>query len=105
MKVSINKRIIRAFLFNLLLLTWTNANLLAQTFTGEGDWKTPDLWDTGIVPGDNSTVTINGIAEISENLGANNADNPSLITIGQETEGTLNVTGGTLSGANGNVNK
>lgn len=101
MKVFINKRIIRAFLVNLLLLTWTNANLQAQTFTGEGDWKTPDLWDTGVVPGDNSTVIINGIAEISENLGANNADNPSRITIGQETEGTLNVTGGTLSGANG----
>ena len=96
-----NSKIIQAVLVNLLLLTWTSGTLQAQTFIGEGNWKTPDLWDTGVVPGDGAAVVINGIAEISENLGVNNADNPSRITVGLETEGTINVTGGTLSGANG----
>ena len=73
----------------------------AQTFTGEGTWKTADRWDTGSVPVDGATVVINGIAEIAENVGVNNADNPSRIIVGQETSGTLTVAGGTLSGANG----
>jgi hypothetical protein len=72
-----------------------------QTFTGEGDWKSPERWDSGSIPVDGATVIINGISEISENIGVNNADNPSRIIIGQETEGVLTVTGGTLSGANG----
>lgn len=81
--------------------TWAINSLNAQTFTGEGDWKTPERWDTGNVPVDGATVVINGIAEISSNIGVDNADNPSRIIIGQETEGTLIVSGGTLSGANG----
>lgn len=79
----------------------TMSSLRAQTFTGEGDWKTPERWDTGNVPGDGASVVINGVAEISSNVGVDNADNPSRITIGQETEGALIVSGGTLSGANG----
>ena len=73
----------------------------AQTFTGEGSWKTPERWDSGNVPVDGATVIINGVAEIQDNVGVNNADNPSRIIVGQESEGTLIVSGGTLSGANG----
>jgi hypothetical protein len=83
------------------LAAWAISTLHAQTFTGEGDWKTPERWDGGNVPVDGATVVINGVAEISSNIGVDNADNPARITVGQETEGTLIVTGGTLSGANG----
>jgi hypothetical protein len=101
MKTYFSPRLIRTILAYMLLLTGAYNKLQAQTFSGEGNWKTPELWDTGVVPGDGAAVIINGVAEISENLGADNADNPGRITIGLETEGTLNVTGGTLSGANG----
>ncbi|HAQ99724.1 MAG TPA: hypothetical protein DCR61_10260 [Verrucomicrobiales bacterium] len=55
MKVFMNSRIIQAVLVDLFLLTWTNGNLQAQTFTGEGHWEKPDLWDTGVLPGYDST--------------------------------------------------
>ena len=84
-----------------LLLAGLGLRLEAQTFTGEGEWKTAGRWDSGSVPVDGATVIINGTAEIPDNVGVNNADNPSRIIVGQETEGTLIVSGGTLSGANG----
>jgi hypothetical protein len=67
----------------------------------EGDWKITERWDGGNVPVDGATVVINGVVEIFSNIGVDNADNPARITVGQETEGTLIVSGGTLSGANG----
>ena len=83
-----------------VLLAINSVAARGQTFTGEGDWKSPGNWSDGSVPADGATVIINGIAEISENVGVSNSDNPSTIIVGQGTTGTLNVTGGTLSGAN-----
>jgi len=74
--------------------------LLAQTFTGEGNWKSAANWDTGIPP-DNATAIINGICEITGDIGTANTDNPGRIIVGQGTAGTLRVLGGTLSGAHG----
>ena len=87
--------------FLTLLVASFATHLNAQTFTGEGDWKTPERWSGGSVPVDGASVIINGAAEISDNVGVNNADNPSRIVIGDGTEGSLTVSGGTLSGANG----
>lgn len=75
-------------------------SLWSQTFTGEGNWKDDARWDTG-VPADGATAIVNGICEISENIGDQNTINPGRIIVGQGTSGTLNVTGGTLSGAHG----
>ena len=99
MKINRKQRLLPYLLLFMTLLG--SVHHQAQTFTGEGDWKSPELWDTGSVPGDNAITIINGVAEVSENIGVNNADNPSRIIIGQETEGRVHVTGGTLSGANG----
>ena len=99
MKINRKQRLLPYLLLFMTLLG--SVHHQAQTFTGEGDWKSPERWDTGSVPGDNAITIINGVAEVSENIGVNNADNPSRIIIGQETEGRVHVTGGTLSGANG----
>ena len=94
-------RLVGQGLFAALALLLGVSGVSAQTFTGEGDYKTAERWDTGTIPVDGATVVINGVAEISDNIGVNNADNPARMIIGQETEGTLVVSGGTLSGANG----
>ena len=86
------------FICGLLAFHFVTAH--GQTFTGEGDWKSASNWSDGSVPADGATVIINGIAEISENVGVSNSDNPARIIIGEGTTGTLNVTGGTLSGVN-----
>ncbi len=72
----------------------------AQTFTGEGKWKNAGNWNPGI-PADGATAIINGTCEISENIGPANTFNPARLVVGEGTEGVLNVTGGTLSGAHG----
>lgn len=91
----------RIFCCFALLVVGLVFQLQAQTFTGDGDWKTPERWSGGSVPVDGASVIINGDAEISDNVGVNNADNPGRIVIGDGVEGSLTVSGGTLSGANG----
>lgn len=81
--------------------------LSAQSiFTGDGNWLDPLLWNTGVVPPDNSVVQVNGICEVSQNTGAANTDNPSRIEIGNGAGavGELTVSGGTSSGAHGGGN-
>ena len=74
--------------------------LHAQVFTGDGDWFDTARWDTGIVPGDNSFVTVNGNASIASDIAAATGENPGNITIGDGVDGSITVTGGTVSGAN-----
>ena len=69
-------------------------------FEGEGDWNDDNLWDLG-VPGDGDTAIINGICTITEDTAPQNSLNPSSVIVGEFAEGTLRVTGGTLSGAHG----
>ena len=83
-----------------LALGLITAQSTAQTFTGEGNWKNAENWNTGI-PADGATAIINGICEISENIGPANTFNPTRLVVGEGTGGVLNVTGGTLSGAHG----
>ena len=71
------------------------------TFTGEGNWTDEALWGDLGIPGDNATATVNGTAVITEDIVAQNSQNPGRINIGEGTTGTLTVTGGTLSGAHG----
>lgn len=73
----------------------------SQTFTGDGNWNDTDRWDTGVLPADGATTIINGTCEISEDIGSEITINPGRIIVGQGASGTLNVTGGTLSGAHG----
>ncbi|MGK0189028.1 MAG: hypothetical protein ACI9R3_004845 [Verrucomicrobiales bacterium] len=72
-------------------------------FEGEGNWNDDDLWDLG-VPVDNSVAIINGDCTITEDTALQNSLNPAGVRIGEFTEGTLRVTGGTLSGAHGGNN-
>ncbi|MCB1125755.1 MAG: hypothetical protein KDM81_04615, partial [Verrucomicrobiae bacterium] len=83
-----------------LALATLTCSLWSQTFTGDGNWKDDNRWDTG-VPADGATAIINGVCEISENIGSEITINPGRIIVGQGTAGTLNVTGGTTSGAHG----
>ena len=76
---------------------------LGSVFTGEGNWSSVANWSDG-VPVDGSNAIVNGIAEISGNIGTSNADNPSRIFVGDNATGVLNVTGGTLSGAHSGTN-
>lgn len=93
----------------LKILTISVSALLAissqaqNTFTGDGNWLDPTLWDTGIVPPDGSTAIINGTALIDVNIVTTQVLNPSRVEIGNGLDeiGILNVTGGTLSGAHG----
>ena len=81
--------------------------LSAQSvFTGDGDWLDSLLWNTGVVPPDNSVAQVNGICEVSQNTGAANTDNPIRIEIGSGAGavGELTVSGGTSSGAHGGSN-
>ena len=69
-------------------------------FEGEGNWNDDDRWDLG-VPGDGSIAVINGDCTITEDTATQNSLNPRHVIIGEFEEGTLRVTGGTLSGAHG----
>jgi len=74
-----------------------------SVFTGQGLWKSASNWSEGI-PTDGSNAIVNGSAEINENIGSSNADNPSRIFVGDNATGSLRVTGGTLSGAHSGNN-
>ena len=82
----------------LILVNLTPLN--AQTFTGDGNWLDEDRWDDGI-PADGSDAIINGAAAITEDTVSQNSLNPNRVVIGQGAEGSLTVSGGTLSGAHG----
>ena len=73
----------------------------AQVFTGDGTWHTAENWDGGAVPADGATAVINGNVIIDQDIGSANSINPGRIIVGQDTEGSIHVTGGTLSGAHG----
>ena len=91
--------------FQALVLTAVLSPVLfaQHTFTGVGNWTDPARWDTGIVPPDNSTAIVNGEAEITENVVAEQNRNAARVEIGSGAgqTGTLTVSGGTLSGAHG----
>jgi hypothetical protein len=87
----------------LLILFLGTSWLHAQTFTGDGNWTDADLWDDG-VPADNSTAIVNGNAVITEDIAAQNSQNPSRVDVGNGAVGSLTVSGGTLSGAHGGAN-
>lgn len=72
-------------------------------FEGEGNWNDDNLWDLG-VPVDNSVAVVNGLCTITEDTATQNSLNPAGVIIGEFEEGTLRVTGGTLSGAHGGNN-
>ena len=74
-----------------------------SVFTGQGPWKSASNWSEGI-PTDGSNAIVNGSAEVNENIGSSNADNPSRIFVGDNATGSLRVTGGTLSGAHSGNN-
>jgi len=76
---------------------------LGSVFTGEGEWFAAGNWSEG-VPSDGSNAIVNGVAEITRDIGNSNADNPSRIFVGDNATGVLNVTGGTLSGAHSGNN-
>ncbi|MGY8690878.1 MAG: hypothetical protein ACKVHP_24460, partial [Verrucomicrobiales bacterium] len=84
----------------LLILFLGTSWLHAQTFTGDGNWTDADLWDDG-VPADNSSAIVNGNAVITEDIAAQNSQNPSRVDVGNGAVGSLTVSGGTLSGAHG----
>ncbi len=87
-------------LFFLIGLALTPLAHAQNIFTGEGDWLEEALWSEGL-PGDGSTAIVNGTAVISEDIVEINQANPSRVEIGTGAEGTLTVSGGTLSGAHG----
>ena len=60
MKINRKQRLLPYLLLFMALLG--SVHHQAQTFTGEGDWKSPERWDTGSVPGDNAITIINGVA-------------------------------------------
>lgn len=79
--------------------------LLAQDtiFTGDGSWFEPARWTAGAVPLDDQWAVVNGSAIVDQNTAASNTTNPGRIEIGSgagET-GSVDVTGGTLSGVHG----
>ena len=56
MKINRKQRLLPYLLLFMTLLG--SVHHQAQTFTGEGDWKSPERWDTGSVPGDNDLLTV-----------------------------------------------
>lgn len=88
-----------------LLLSLGSGILSAQTsiFINDGDWLDPTNWDTGIVAPDNQTAVVNANAIVDRNTGTANTDNPLRIEIGSGAGnvGSVDVSGGTLSGAHG----
>ena len=69
-----------------LALGLITAQSTAQTFTGEGNWKNAENWNTGI-PADGATAIIHGICEISEDNGPANTFNPARLVVGEGTGG------------------
>ncbi|MEZ5324730.1 MAG: LamG-like jellyroll fold domain-containing protein [Verrucomicrobiales bacterium] len=95
----------KSFLCWLLAFSFFPSVAAAQDtiFEGTGNWNDDSLWDAG-VPFDNSLAAVNGDCTITEDTAPQNSLNPGGVLIGQFTEGTLRVVGGTLSGAHGGNN-
>lgn len=77
-----------------------------HTFTGDGNWLDVERWDTGTPAPDNQIAIINGNAVVDQNTVPTQNANPGRIEIGSGAgqTGSVNVTGGTLSGAHGGNN-
>ncbi|MDG2125209.1 MAG: hypothetical protein P8J87_16010, partial [Verrucomicrobiales bacterium] len=75
--------------------------LAQHVFSGSGNWLEVERWDQGVLPPDGSTAIIAGEAAITENTVPTQTANPGNVLIGDFDDGSLTVSGGTLSGAHG----